>query len=119
MPVDPANVPASTLSLQISVTEDSALVKCTGQLVAGVTDLLSTEVKELLPRSKRIVLDLTDIRKMDSMGLGTLVRLYVTAKRAGSQIELINLSRQVRELLGITNLLSVFEICGEQGIRLP
>ncbi len=94
-------------------------MKCIGYLVAGVTDLLSSEVKQLLRQSKRIVLDLTDLRKMDSMGLGTLVRLYVTAKREGSQIELINLSRQVRELLGITNLLSVFEICGEQGMRLP
>lgn len=119
MGTNPADVPASTLSLQISVDGDSAHVKCIGYLVAGVTDLLSSEVKQLLRQSKRIVLDLTDLRKMDSMGLGTLVRLYVTAKREGSQIELINLSRQVRELLGITNLLSVFEICGEQGMRLP
>jgi anti-anti-sigma factor len=76
-------------------------------------------VKQLIPNTKRIVLDLSDLKHTDSMGLGTLVRLYVTARRSGSQIELINLSRQVRELLGITNLLSVFEICGEQGIRLP
>ena len=119
MTTNSANASAATLNLEISVSESSAHVKCIGQLVAGVTDLLITEVKGLLPQSKRIVLDLTDLRKMDSMGLGTLVRLYVTAKRSGSQLELINLSRQVRELLGVTNLLSMFEICGEQGIRLP
>ncbi len=80
MAANPADVPASSLSLKISVNEDSVLVKCNGHLVAGVTGLLSSEVKQLLPLSKRIVLDLTDLRKMDSMGLGTLVRLYVTAK---------------------------------------
>jgi anti-sigma B factor antagonist len=50
------------------------------------------------------------------MGLGTLVRLYVSAKNAGSCIELVNLGKQIRELLGITHLLSVFGDVCEQGI---
>jgi anti-sigma B factor antagonist len=50
------------------------------------------------------------------MGLGTLVRLYVSAKSAGSCIELINLGKQIRELLGITNLITVFGDMCEKGI---
>jgi len=53
---------------------------------------------------------------VDSMGLGTLVRLYVSAKSAGSCIELINLGKQIRELLGITNLITVFGDMCEKGI---
>ena len=53
---------------------------------------------------------------MDSMGIGSLVRLYVSAKSAGSSLQLINLAPRIRQLLGITNLLSVLcEMC-EQGI---
>jgi len=52
------------------------------------------------------------------MGLGTLVRLYVSAKSAGSCIELINLGKQVRELLGITNLLSLFGDMCEKGVAI-
>jgi anti-anti-sigma factor len=56
---------------------------------------------------------------MDSMGLGTIIRLYVSAKSAGCDLQLINLSKRIRELLGLTNLLSVFSMCGEHTIRLP
>jgi anti-anti-sigma regulatory factor len=48
-----------------------------------------------------------------------LVRLYVSAKSAGCELELINLGKRIRELLGVTHLLSVFAICGEQGIKMP
>jgi anti-sigma B factor antagonist len=69
----------------------------------------------LIPDSKRIVLDLTDLIQLDSMGLGTLVRLYVSSKSGGCELVLIHLGKRVRELLGITNLLSVFTIIGEHG----
>jgi anti-sigma B factor antagonist len=107
------------LSLSIHAENGEATVRCAGRLVAGVTDTLSVEVKQLIPTCKRIVLDLSDLVQMDSMGLGTIVRLLVSARSSGCKLELINLSKRVRELLGITNLLSVFEVCGEQRIKLP
>ena len=55
---------------------------------------------------------------VDSMGLGTLVRIYCSAKSAGSRLELVNLGKQIRELLGITNLLSLFGDMCEQGITM-
>jgi anti-sigma B factor antagonist len=107
------------LTLEISRADDVASVRCIGQLVAGVNDFLYAEVSQLIPKSKRIVLDLTDLSHMDSMGLGTVVRLYVSAKSAGCTLELINIGKRIRELLGVTHLLSVFAMCGEQGIRMP
>jgi anti-sigma B factor antagonist len=50
------------------------------------------------------------------MGLGTLVRLYVSAKSGGSCLQLINLSKQIHELLGITHLLSLFGDMCEKGV---
>jgi hypothetical protein len=32
---------------------------------------------------------------------------------------LLNLSPRIRELMSITNVLSVFETCGRTGMRLP
>ena len=86
--------------------------------MAGVNDFLYTEVSQLIPNTKRIVLDLTDLTHMDSMGLGTLVRLYVSTKSAGCDLELINLGKRIRQLIGMTNLLSVFTVVGENGIRM-
>ncbi len=95
------------------------VVRCTGKLTAGVTGLLHAEIKRLIPQTRRIVLDLTDLAQMDSLGLGTVVSLYVSARAAGSNLELVNLSKRVRQLLSITNLLSLFEVCGEHTIRIP
>ncbi len=107
------------LSVDIDRKGDEAIVKCSGKLVAGVNDFLYTEVSAIIPSSKRIVLDLTDLTHMDSMGLGTIVRLYASAKSAGCDLELINIGKRIRELLGITHLLSLFTACGEHGIRVP
>lgn len=115
MPDKPA---ASLLTLDIERTGNTAVVRCHGKLVAGVTDVLYSGVRQLLPDTKRIVLDLTDLSRMDSMGLGTLARLYVSARSAGCDLELMNLGKQVRQLLDTTNLLSAFTIVGEHGIRM-
>ncbi|HEX9200460.1 MAG TPA: STAS domain-containing protein [Acidobacteriaceae bacterium] len=98
-------------------TGNTVIVHCHGKLVAGVTDILYTRVSELIPETGRIILDLSDLKHTDSMGLGTLVRLYVSAKSAGCSLELIHLSQQIRNLLGLTNLFDIFTVIGENGIR--
>jgi anti-sigma B factor antagonist len=94
------------------------IVRCHGQLISGVTDVLYKPVSKLIPCYKRVVLDLADVAYMDSMGLGTLVRLYVHAKSNGCELVLTHLGKRIRQLLGVTNLLSVFAVMGEQGIKI-
>jgi anti-sigma B factor antagonist len=110
--------PASPLTFDIVRTGSTVVVRCNGRLVAGVNDLLYSQVSQLIPDSKRIVLDLTYLTRVDSMGLGTLVRLYVSARSAHCALELVNLGKQVRSLLGTTGLMSVFVVIGEHGIKL-
>jgi anti-sigma B factor antagonist len=108
----------SLLTLDVERNGDVFTVKCQGKLVMGVCDVLASKVKELIPQSKRIVLDLTDLLQMDSIGLGTLVRLYVSAKAGGSCVVLVNVGPRIRQLLGITNLLSVLTDMCEQGVNI-
>jgi len=109
---------AAPLTLEMESKGSTVIVRCHGRLVADTNDLLYSKVRELLPDTKRIVLDLTDLTRMDSMGLGALVRLYVSARSAGCSLELMNLGKQVRILLGTAHLLSAFTIVGEHGIKL-
>jgi len=108
----------SGLTLQIHTEAGVSTIRCKGRLVFGVTDTLRDEVKSLISPQHRIILDLTDLEYMDSMGLGTIVTLYISARAAHCGLELINFSPRIRELLGIANLLSVFEVCGEHRIKL-
>jgi anti-sigma B factor antagonist len=112
----PDNAPLLTLDIERKGA--TVIVRCHGKLVAAVDDVLYNKVKELLPGSRRIVLDLTDLTRMDSMGLGTLVRLYVSARSAGCSLELMNLSKQIHMLLGTAHLLKAFTIVGEHGIKM-
>jgi len=93
------------------------LLRCSGRLVAGVTDRFYRQVGELIPANKRIVLDMAELTHMDSMGIGTLVRLYVSAKSAGCALQLKNIGKSVRQLLGVTHLIGVLAVVGENNIR--
>lgn len=113
----PDQTVANLLTIAIDREDDCAIVQCSGRLVAGVNDRLQVEVIQLIPGCKRILLDMTDLTHMDSTGLGTLVRLYVSAKSAGCALQLFNIGKPVRQLLGLTRLLSVFEVVGSNNIR--
>ena len=113
----PDQAAASPLTLAVDRSGNAAAVRCSGRLVAGLNDRLYLEVSQLIPSSKRILLDLTDLTHMDSTGLGTLVRLYVSAKSAGCALQLFNIGKPIRQLLGATRLLSVFEVIGNNNIR--
>jgi anti-sigma B factor antagonist len=105
------------LSFEIERDGDAAVVKCHGRLVAGTADEFYQEVKPLLPEVKRVVVDLADLTYVDSMGLGALVRLYVSARHCGCEFELLHLGKQLRNVLKMTNLLSVFSQAEDHGIN--
>jgi anti-sigma B factor antagonist len=108
---------ATQLELTVERCGDTVVVRCTGKLVAGVSDRFYRQIGELIPGNKRIVLDMAELTHMDSMGIGTLVRLYVHAKSAGCALELKNIGKSVRQLLGVTHLIDVLAVVGENNIR--
>jgi len=108
--------PPISLTVEIERKADMVVVHCRGRIVSGVCSFLYNKVHGVIPETKLIVLDLTDLDWIDSMGMGTLVRMYVTCRSAGCKLQLVNLGKRVKELLGLTNLLGVFADMGEKGI---
>jgi anti-sigma B factor antagonist len=105
-------------SLQVDLQGERAVVYCRGRLIGYATSELSACVRPLVKACKFVVLDLTDLTFMDSMALGTIVRLYVSAKSGDCCLELVHLTPRIRQLLGITNLLSVLTNLCEQGVAI-
>jgi anti-sigma B factor antagonist len=87
-------------------------------LVAGTTVELYQEVKHLLPQAKVVVVDLAELAYVDSTGLGTLVRLHASARKLGCEFKLLHLGKQLRNVLKLTNLLSVFGQVEDHGINI-
>jgi anti-anti-sigma factor len=107
-----------TLSVDVEDKGDVAIVLLHGRLVSNVSGNFYSRVCGLLPTHKRVILNLADLSHMDSMGLGTLVRLMVSAKSKGCSLELLHLGKRIRELLGLTHLLDCFTVIGEKGVTL-
>ena len=58
---------------------------------------------------KNILLNLGDVRSVDSAGTGELVSSYTSVTNHGGQLKLFNLTKRLKELLVITKLVTVFD----------
>jgi len=106
-------IPLPELNLETVRTPEEIVVRCTGRITSSTSALLQTTVRSLIPETNCVVLDLTDVSYMDSSGLGTIIGLYLTAKRQHCGLKLIKMNQRLQELFRITKLASVFEGHGD------
>jgi anti-anti-sigma factor len=84
-------------------------IKCHGDLVIDTAGEIKELVRPLIPLGGRIIIDLGDVKHLDSAGLGALVGLKASATKQGLCIlELANMTPGVMELLRLTHLTQMF-----------
>ena len=94
-----------SLDLKITRCDGVMVVSCCGRVVFGEeTTRLCRTVRDLLPESPQIVLDLRAVKYIDSSGLGALIGLVTSARALGGDVKLCDLSSRVQSLLQITRL---------------
>ncbi len=98
---------------------DTAIVRCRGALTLTTAGRLRNEVKPLLLQARAVTIDFTDLALIDSMGLGTVAALYVSARNVGRNVYVVNMGTRVREMFSVTRLLSLFEPAAEANARIP
>ncbi|HTV04528.1 MAG TPA: STAS domain-containing protein [Acidobacteriaceae bacterium] len=103
---------AGLLTLHIERTTYIAVVRCCGKLVAGTQRHFYDTISEIIPQNKKILLDMEKLTRIDSTGIGALIRLYVSTRSSGCALELVNVGKPIRDLLGLTNLFTVFAYSG-------
>jgi len=106
-------VPSPQLKLDVEKTAVETTVRCTGRITSSTAELLKTTVRPLVPGAKRIVMDLTNVGFLDSSGLGTIVGLWVTAKKANCELKLVKANQKIIDLFLMSNLASILEGHGE------
>ena len=76
--VPTTKAPSSALSVELRLHGDVALLCCRGRLVyRQESKELTTIVSDLLGLTRRLVVDLSEVERADSAGLGELVMLLV------------------------------------------
>lgn len=91
---------------------DVMIFSVTGDITmnADGTTGVSDKVRSALQDGySNLLLDLGQVRYVDSSGLGDLVEAYTSAKNRGGTLKLLNVGKRVNDLLVITRLLTVFE----------
>jgi anti-anti-sigma factor len=84
-------------------------VRCHGKLINQTAGEVKDIVKPLIPQGGVIVIDLGNVTFLDSLGLGTLVGLKVSAINEGYvRLRLENLTPRIQELLRLTALTNLF-----------
>lgn len=109
--VSATKAPASILGLELRLHGDVAILRCRGRLVyrQGSTEL-TTIVGDLLGLTRRLVVDLAGVERIDSAGLGELVMLHMWADGMGYAVAFASPTARVRDLFELTNLMSMLDV---------
>jgi len=108
-----------SMGCSVRQVEDITILDLSGRLSLGEVlafrpgrDLpLGEVVRELVSDGrKKILLNLADVKYVDSSGVGQLVGTLTSARSQGVELKMFNPAKPVLDLLKITKLLAVFDV---------
>ena len=97
------------LSLNTREVGKVTIVRCSGRIASGETEVLHLHINDLLRDRSDIALHLGEVAFIDSSGLGMLVRLLTSTRRAGGDLKLCQLPEIVHKVLKMTSLITLFD----------
>ena len=99
------------MQIEERASGDVMILDVKGKLTIGEGDeLLKDKINSLIQQGhKKLILNLEGVPYVDSAGLGEIVRTYTTVSRQGGNLNLLNLTKRITDLLMITKLLTVFD----------
>ena len=101
-----------TIQASTRVVDGIAIVDISGQLRLGEGTGKLRDVVQQLAREgyRKILLNLNGVIHIDSSGIGELMMNYTTLRNQGGELKLMNLTKNVRNLLQVTRLYTVFDV---------
>jgi anti-sigma B factor antagonist len=95
---------------------DVTILEPKGKITIGSGDVMLRNAIEGAAGdgSRKLLLDLHGVSKMDSSGLGELIAAHNTVARGGGTIRLVNLPPKLYGVLGITQIVSVFDVFDDE-----
>jgi anti-anti-sigma factor len=107
MSTNPVPRPDHTLTIEQSVSPKGTLtLVCRGRITLETAAQFRAEVKNLASQHKLLLADLSAVHSVDSAGLGSIFGTYISAKKEGCDLMLVNVQPRIKDLLNVTNLTS-------------
>ncbi|MFN0110634.1 MAG: STAS domain-containing protein [Blastocatellia bacterium] len=104
------------MTIKERVSGNVTILDLDGKITLGDGDVqLREAVSKLIDnKSLKVILNLENVSYMDSAGLGEVVRSYTSVKNAGGDVKLLKVAKRISDLLTITKLHTVFDICDDE-----
>jgi anti-sigma B factor antagonist len=105
-------VPVSSIKVAVRNANDVTIVMPSGSLVIGQPEkAMNDTVRQLLAdHQTRLVIDLGDVKKIDSSGIETLLTACQQARDVGGDVRLARVPKRFQTLLEIAHLTNVLKI---------
>ncbi len=91
--------------------EGAVILEAKGKILGGSDcELLEQTIKDLIETgARRVILNLASVTLVNSSGLGSIIAIHTSLKRAGGDLKLLKVSNKIESLLVITKLITVFD----------
>ncbi len=91
--------------------DDIAVLNFKGKLMGGSeTEECHDKVKKLLEDNhKKIVIDLSNVKWVNSKGLGMLMAAYTSCQNSGAGLKIAGATDKVNSLFMMTKLITIFD----------
>ena len=95
---------------------DVVILDLDGKLIIGTGDVAMREafVAELAAGARKLIINLNNVKTIDSSGLGELMRCKVTAVENQAEIKLLHVNLKARKVLTMASLVGVFEMFDDE-----
>ncbi len=99
------------MQIKEEIQGDVAVLYLKGNLMGGPEGAqVHEKVKSLLnDKIKKIVIDLSKVKWMNSSGLGILMACMTSVQNAGGQLKISGATEKIKNLFMITKLITIFE----------
>jgi anti-sigma B factor antagonist len=94
----------------------SLVLRISGDLIGenSGTQLLQVANEAISNQIKSCIIDITELRYINSSGIGVLITVLTKFRNKGGEVYLMNPSESVKKLLVITKLNSIFQIINSE-----
>jgi len=97
------------LDIETEKQADRVVVHCSGKVDLDTWTEFSATVRLLIPESKLIRVDMANVTRVDSTGLGALVSVWTAARGKSCDLKYINPTKRIKDVIRITSLLGIVE----------
>lgn len=98
------------MALEISFREvgDVTILDLNGRATIGLgNDLLNAKLRQAVDSgAKKLLINLSNMTQIDSSGISSLVRTFVTLERSKGALKFLGPTGRVKEVLAVTRLLA-------------